>query len=224
LLIRADLHVHTTYSDGKASPWEVLYVAREKGLNVVAITDHDTFAGSVAAYRYRDRALDLPLVLIGVEVRCIEGDILVYCEKEVDVPRRVRDLIEKAHAENCLVVPAHPYDITRLGIGDLILEIRDWDAIEVWNASATKRANLKALKAAQMLGKPGLASSDAHVPEEIGSAYTYVEVSDLSPASVLEAIKRGRVKPIFHSRPFNTVLKRALWSVERVVRDFTKRI
>jgi predicted metal-dependent phosphoesterase TrpH len=40
-----DLHVHTVYSDGTLSPREVLFLARERGLATVAITDHDTTDG-----------------------------------------------------------------------------------------------------------------------------------------------------------------------------------
>ncbi len=223
MLLRADLHIHSTFSDGRASPAEILYVASEKGLHVISITDHNTFAGSLVASRYQSRVKGLPLVIIGVEVRCVEGDVLVYCEKEIDFPRRVDLLLEKAHAESCLVVPAHPYDIVRLGIGDLVLNYKEWDAIEVWNASSTKGANLKAIRAAQLMGKPGLANSDAHIPEEIGISYTYIEVDELSQSSIMEAIRKGKVKPAYHPRPFSTAIKRALWSVEHIVREFTER-
>ncbi len=39
--MRADLHMHTTDSDGKLSPEELFDLAKEKGLDVIAITDHD---------------------------------------------------------------------------------------------------------------------------------------------------------------------------------------
>src|SRR5437899_8855667 len=42
---RADLHVHTTYSDGSYTPAQVVELARRSGLAAVAITDHDTLAG-----------------------------------------------------------------------------------------------------------------------------------------------------------------------------------
>lgn len=42
---RADLHVHTEYSDGSLSPAEVVAAARAAGLRAVAITDHDTMEG-----------------------------------------------------------------------------------------------------------------------------------------------------------------------------------
>jgi hypothetical protein len=42
---RADLHVHTTASDGAFTPSQVVALARQAGLGAVAITDHDTLAG-----------------------------------------------------------------------------------------------------------------------------------------------------------------------------------
>jgi predicted metal-dependent phosphoesterase TrpH len=42
---RADLHVHTTYSDGTYTPDEVVDLARRGGLAALAVTDHDTLAG-----------------------------------------------------------------------------------------------------------------------------------------------------------------------------------
>ena len=42
---RADLHIHTSYSDGAFSPAEVIRLAREAELSAIAITDHDTMEG-----------------------------------------------------------------------------------------------------------------------------------------------------------------------------------
>jgi predicted metal-dependent phosphoesterase TrpH len=42
---RADLHVHTTHSDGTYTPGQVVELARRAGLSAVAITDHDTLGG-----------------------------------------------------------------------------------------------------------------------------------------------------------------------------------
>jgi 3',5'-nucleoside bisphosphate phosphatase len=44
----ADLHVHSTASDGLFSPQEVVAIARRAGLSAVAITDHDTLDGYLA--------------------------------------------------------------------------------------------------------------------------------------------------------------------------------
>src|SRR5437588_9221654 len=42
---RADLHIHTTHSDGTYTPAEVIDLARRSGLAAVAVTDHDTLGG-----------------------------------------------------------------------------------------------------------------------------------------------------------------------------------
>ena len=59
-----DLHVHTTCSDGTFTPSEVVGLARERGLSVVAITDHDTTDGVREA---REAADGWPEVVPGVE-------------------------------------------------------------------------------------------------------------------------------------------------------------
>jgi hypothetical protein len=48
---RIDMHTHTTASDGRHRPAEVVRMARDAGLSAVAITDHDTVAGLAEAMR-----------------------------------------------------------------------------------------------------------------------------------------------------------------------------
>jgi hypothetical protein len=64
-----DLHLHTTASDGALTPSELVGRARLAHLTVIAITDHDTTAGSTAA---RDAARDLGLELVpGIEISSV---------------------------------------------------------------------------------------------------------------------------------------------------------
>jgi len=216
--VKADMHIHSTYSDGKASPRDILLYAREKNLSVIAITDHDTFQGAVVAAKEAARSYEDLVVVIGCEVRSSKGDILVYCNEPFNTPREVEHLIDKAHENNCLVVPAHPYDTYRYGIGDHIYEYKGWDAVEVWNAASTKGANRKAERAARVLNLPGLSNSDAHVVEYIGVAYTLIDVDRLNLESVLESIRKGRVKPIYGYPPFSALVSRIAWFIERSVR------
>ena len=65
--MRADLHCHSTASDGSCPPAEVMARARAAGLDVIALTDHDTVAGHAAALR----ALPSGLTLVpGMELSC----------------------------------------------------------------------------------------------------------------------------------------------------------
>jgi predicted metal-dependent phosphoesterase TrpH len=84
---RADLHVHTTYSDGSYRPAQVVELARRCGLSAVAITDHDTTAGVGAALL---AAAAGPEVIAGVEITAEAGDrelhLLGYFVELDDVP------------------------------------------------------------------------------------------------------------------------------------------
>jgi len=68
--MRADLHVHSSASDGTDPPAEVMRRAARAGLDVVALTDHDTVAGHAEA-RQALAALPTPLTLLpGMELSC----------------------------------------------------------------------------------------------------------------------------------------------------------
>jgi predicted metal-dependent phosphoesterase TrpH len=62
---RADLHAHTTASDGDYTPAQVVALARQAGLCAVAITDHDTLAGVPESLAQATEAVE---VIPGVEV------------------------------------------------------------------------------------------------------------------------------------------------------------
>jgi len=66
----ADLHTHTTASDGQYTPAELVSMAKERGLSVLAVTDHDTIAGVEEAQR-AGSALGLQ-VIRGVELSAKE--------------------------------------------------------------------------------------------------------------------------------------------------------
>lgn len=69
--MRADLHSHSTASDGTCPPAEVMRRARAAGLDVIALTDHDTVAGHEEARQTLPRGLTL---LPGMELSCrLEG-------------------------------------------------------------------------------------------------------------------------------------------------------
>lgn len=87
---RADLHLHTTHSDGSYTPAQVVDLARRCGLAAAAITDHDTLAGIGAA---RDAAAGsglevVPGVEISAEYRGREFHLLGYFVRLDDAPLR----------------------------------------------------------------------------------------------------------------------------------------
>lgn len=81
MMFRADLHTHTTCSDGTLTPIELLDLAKERGLSGISVTDHDTIDAYTPAFF--GRALKLGIsVLPGVEFSTMYKDhpihILAY--------------------------------------------------------------------------------------------------------------------------------------------------
>ena len=72
-----DLHVHTTYSDGLFTPEQVINLAIEKGMNGIAITDHDTVLGIEPAIEY-SKNIDNFYLIPGIEFGCIYKDEEVH--------------------------------------------------------------------------------------------------------------------------------------------------
>lgn len=74
--MRIDLHAHSSASDGTQSPAEVVSAAAEAGLDVVALTDHDTTAGwdeAAAAAEHHGIAL-----VRGIEISCQHKGISIH--------------------------------------------------------------------------------------------------------------------------------------------------
>lgn len=64
---RADLHCHSTASDGARSPSEVVKLAYEQGVRILALTDHDSMEGMAEARHAAERYEDFTLIA-GVEM------------------------------------------------------------------------------------------------------------------------------------------------------------
>lgn len=72
--MKADLHMHTNYSDGKYSPSELLDLAINNNLDIVSITDHDTFDGVLKAITLNK---DIRIIL-GIELSTYHNDESVH--------------------------------------------------------------------------------------------------------------------------------------------------
>ncbi|OGO02734.1 MAG: hypothetical protein A2Y72_04115 [Chloroflexi bacterium RBG_13_53_26] len=91
--MKADLHLHTTASDGRYSPEELVRMAASLGLEVIAITDHDSVNGIAPALKTAQSLPTLkviPGVEIGTDVPHGEIHVLGYFINYIDT-----DLINK---------------------------------------------------------------------------------------------------------------------------------
>ena len=77
--MRADLHSHTTSSDGKSSPVDLLTRAQNEGIDTLAITDHDTMiAYEELNTKALQTTLESPTIIPGAEMTAKDGDVSVH--------------------------------------------------------------------------------------------------------------------------------------------------
>jgi len=195
--MKFDLHIHSNYSDGHASVPEIIEAARRRGLDGIAITDHDTMKGITAARRYIDEQ-KIDLILIpGVEVTTSEGHLLVLGVEEP--PQRKmspEETIERAHSLGGIADVPHPYHPFRHAIG----RIPDADAVEVFNSKHLfGLANGRAWIEARRRHMPMVAGSDSHFAETVGLGVTEIQAEDAN--GVLEEIRAGRTRILGRRTP-----------------------
>jgi predicted metal-dependent phosphoesterase TrpH len=190
-LIRADLHIHTTFSDDSETSPKALVeqLVAHPSIKVAAVTDHDTVKGIETIRQLASPYPDL-LILPGVEISVPQGDVVILGTEELPPkPWTVKSVVDFAKTNGYVSVAAHPF--REWGLGELA-RTSGVDAIEVLNGASTPQANKQAHELAKTLGLPGLAGSDSHKPSELYSVYTEVQAS-LNVDEILGAIKKGLV-------------------------------
>jgi predicted metal-dependent phosphoesterase TrpH len=182
----ADLHIHTTASDGVASPEMVLdWVCSNTDLAVIAITDHNTNEGALQAAELVAGGRYPVEVVVGQEVESADGHIIGLWTPDLVRPGLpAAETVEAIHAQNGLAIAAHPFAPkfwARAGLdrGDRdVYDTTDFDAIEIANSTpllflSNWFARFYWTTHHQRLACTG--GSDAHILPVIGSSRTFFQ-------------------------------------------------
>ena len=191
-LIRVDLHNHTYYSpDSILSPRLFVREARRRGLDVVAVTDHNTISGALAV-----RELSEQPVIIGEEIRSADGEIIgLFLSEEIPKALAASETIARIKEQGGLVGVPHPFDSLRSALDqDVMLALIDQiDFIEALNARMVFSAhNDKARDFADAHALLTTAGSDAHSPWEVGRCYVEMPPFE-GPRDFIAALRQGRL-------------------------------
>jgi len=177
--MKIDLHIHSMYSgDGVLSPEQIVRIAREKGLNGVAITDHDTIRGGQEAKRFETEDFK---VIIGAEILTDRGEITgLFLSREIQA-RRIREVAAEIRAQGGMVIVPHPFDKLRKSAFHVTGQYIDIvDAIEGFNARCIRQQyNKRAIEFAVKNGLPIVGGSDAHYANEIGLGGIITQSNDV---------------------------------------------
>jgi len=214
--LKIDLHVHTCYSeDASTTLKEVIDYAEKKGLNGVAITDHNTLDG--ARKLVKESGL---IVIPGLEVETRQGHVLAL-NITTSMPSKLNlvETVQRIHENGGTAIIAHPYAAFKGRIKHEAALNSKLDAIEVVNAAAFPFFSATRLgkRLAEQLNLPQTGGSDAHHRYEIGRAYTLVE-ADPNVDDVIEAIRKGAAVPCGRPISWSERMKRLAFSLTRLKR------
>ena len=210
LVLKIDLHVHTCYSDGITTPREVIVYSKRRGLDGVAITDHDTVDGALRLLGKTDL-----IIIPGIEITTSGGHILALNVKK-PIPSNLRsfETIQRIHEAGGIAAATHPIALNK-GLRKTDTNL-NFDAIEVINSANFPFSLLTHLnqKLAVRLNLSQIAGSDAHYGPEIGFAYTIID-ADPEVDEIVQAIKKGVAIPFGRAIPWRLRLKRTSLNLKR---------
>lgn len=164
--MKSDFHIHTKYSyDSILEPKVLVQHALRKGINILAITDHDTVQGSFAVLKEVKQRGNKIFVVPGIEVKTSGGNIIGIFIREEIKSRQIFEVIDSVKDQGGLTVLSRPYRRGRKPRKEILSKI---DLIEVFNGRATEQENRLALGLVEKTYKGIVAGSDAHFAFELG--------------------------------------------------------
>ncbi len=214
-----DLHIHTIVGsmDSEISPKRLAETAKAAGLTGVVLTEHmSQWLPDEADHFRQESGL---FVFNAREWSTDMGHIIVLgLDREVRGLARARDLRRACQENGAYMILCHPFRYFpgpsnflfggRREAQDLPPEVLAQhplfdlvDAIEVLNGGCIERENALAQEVAGVLGRPGVAGSDAHMPMEVGRFATVFEKELEGEEEMLAELRAGRFQPARRVQP-----------------------
>jgi predicted metal-dependent phosphoesterase TrpH len=192
-LFKADLHIHTKYSQDSTTALEqIVRTCQRKKINCIAIADHGAIKGALQM-----QSIAPFYVIVAEEILTTRGEIMGMFLKEL-IPNglSLEESIRRIKDQNGLFCAQHPFDKFRSDAlkADTMDEIADQiDLVEVFNArNPLITSSHQARQFAEAHHLPGSAGSDAHAAYEIGNAY--IEMPEFKGREdFLPALAQGKV-------------------------------
>lgn len=211
-MAKADLHLHTSVSDGLASVERLLeHVERNTDLDVIAVTDHEDASGGLRARELATQRGYRVQVIPGAEVTTLQGHVLaLYIESTPPSFRSVEATLETIHAQGGLAIIPHPMSWLTRSLGERVIDRVQrrrepgiaFDGIELCNPSpAGMRTRQRACERNRRWRLPAIGASDGHHLAHVGAGWT--EFDGSTPEDLRRAITDGTARA--RMRPYPTL-------------------
>ncbi len=196
-ILKADLHNHSCFShDALTTPKSFIRTAKQKGLDAIALTDHNTTKGWKAVLEEAKKQGFL--LILGEEIKVYEnkkcaGEMLGLFLQELISPSEPETVLDKIREQDGIAIIAHPFEWAgRHPFRSVKKFAKRVDAIEVLNSRCLfESMNQKALEFVKKNSLTGSAGSDSHTPWEIGNAFVESKANDLE--ELRKAIQKGNI-------------------------------
>ena len=194
LVLSADFHTHPGLgSGGTLTPWGLVTEAQRQGIDVLAVTGHNTTWDAHVAHAF-SRLASGPIVLMGEEITSKTQDLVaVGIQETISFRLPLRDQIDDVHRQGGLAIAPHPiaryYDAYRNTGAVAVI-----DGTEVCHPlvyAMADGANELARFASGTAATP-IGSSDFHSSGRVGTCRTFVFVEEASERGVLAALRAHR--------------------------------
>lgn len=191
-----DMHLHeSTYSlDSHINLEQIVTIARQKGLDAVCITDHDSMGLKEYAEEYARKA-GFP-IFVGVEYYSLQGDITAWGIETFPKERiDAQIFIDHVNTAGGFCVSCHPFRNNKRGLEENLRRVHGLHGVEVLNGSADWEANRTALRFCRELGLKTIGASDAHTTEQIGKYVTWLPEKVTTLEDFVAQLRRCDTRP-----------------------------
>lgn len=196
----AEFHTHTTHSDGRLTPAQVVDWARAYAFDVLFVTDHNTLSGGLAAKRIAEATNNDPgvrplLVIPGIEYTCCRIHMNLLGINETIAPTSswpsdidLEFVIARTHEQGGVVVVNHlPWsmslewgrDVPTLQRHPTREQLTEW-GVDSFESVSEGVLDLATTRWVHKNGMPYVTATDLHDPETAPSAWTVLNIPQSS--------------------------------------------
>ena len=202
-----DMHLHALphSTDSFITLEQIVHLAKEKGLDAICLTDHDSMGGKDFAEEY-SRKVDFP-IFVGLEYLSLQGDITTWGVETFPETRiEAQAHIDFVNSVGGFCCACHPFRNNNRGLEENLGRVRGLHGVEVLNGSTPMETNRIALRWCRELGLQPIGGSDAHVVKQVGKYATWLPERVDNLQDFIALLRSRPVKPaIFNGIGYDVV-------------------